>query len=73
MKSMLIILLIATIIWALYETWKEKGIAYYLAKKDIRPTNEEIVECLIEVIKHYFNLKRWCNKDRSKNEQECKF
>lgn len=58
MKTILIILLIVAIIWGIYESWQKMGITYYLAKKDIQPTNKEIAECLIAVIKHYFNLKR---------------
>lgn len=57
MKFLFIVLFIMTVIWGVWETWHKYGLIYFIAKKDIQPTQEEIAECLKEVIKHYLKSK----------------
>lgn len=54
MKAVIFILLIITILWILWEIWHKQSLLYFIAKKDIQTTEEEIAECLKSVLINLF-------------------
>lgn len=53
----LIILLIITVIWAVFEAIQKRAIIYFITKENILLSEEQMAECLKEVIMNYLHLK----------------
>lgn len=51
----LIILLIITVIWAVFEAIQKKAIIYFITKENILLSEEQMAECLKEVIMNYLH------------------
>lgn len=57
MMTILIILLIITVFWAVFEAIQKKAIIYFITKENILLSEEQMAECLKEVIMNYLHLK----------------
>lgn len=55
--AILIVLLIITITWALFERLQKVTLIYYTEIKHIPPSDNEWAECVKKVIRHYLHLK----------------
>ncbi len=54
MQTLTSILLVFLLLWLIWEIWQKQSLAYLIAKKGIQISDEEILECLIAVLKKLF-------------------
>lgn len=54
MQLLLCVLLIFVFLWLVWEIWQKQSLAYFISKKGIQISSEEISECLKAVLIKFF-------------------
>lgn len=55
MQLLLCVLFILVFLWLVWEIWQKQSLAYFISKKGIQISSEEISECLKTVLMKLFN------------------